>query len=137
MLGSRFLKKGYFWFNKMYFTKEHEWIKKAGENYLIGISHYAQDKLGEVVYLDFPLEDMNFQKNQEIGEIESSKAVSVIYSPVDIQIVQNNLDLEDDYSLINKKPEEAWLYEVKVKDENQLKELMNREAYEKYISELK
>lgn len=118
MLTSKFLKRIVFKFNKVYYTKEHEWIKKVGENYQVGISHYAQDKLGEVVYLDFPNENMSFAKNQEIGEIESSKAVSVIYSPVDLSIVKNNLSLEEDYSQINKNPEEAWLYEVKLRDEN-------------------
>lgn len=100
-------------FTKRY-SKEHEWIRKSGDNYHVGISDYAQDKLGEVVFIDFPEKDTEVEMNDEIGEIESTKAVSVLYAPVALKILQNNTSLEDDYSKINSNAEDSWIFEVEV-----------------------
>ena len=123
-------------FSKKY-SKEHEWIEKSGQNYHIGISDYAQDKLGEVVYIDFPEKGTEVEKNGEIGEIESTKAVSVIYAPVDLTILNNNSHLEENYSQINRGAEDTWIFEVRVKDESELDDLMDEKEYEHFVKEQK
>ena len=108
------------------FTKDHEWIQKqdGDEHYSIGITDFAQNALGEVVYLSFPEVDETIEKKQELGEIESPKAVSVLYSPVTCTVVENNEALEDDFSVINAKADETSLFKVKVSNEEDLDDLL-------------
>ncbi len=114
-----------------YFARSHEWIEKSkeGNHYIIGITHYAQSKLGEVVYLQFPEVDHKYHKGEDLGEIESPKAVSSIYAPVDLTVIENNNELENDFGVINKDANNTWFYKVKIDNEQQLKELLNEKDY--------
>ena len=112
------------------YTKDHEWAKIEGDTVKIGLSDYAQDQLGEIVFVELPEEDDTFAQGDEFGSVESVKAVSEIYLPISGDIVAINEDLEDAPELVNEACYEGgWLVKVKLADPSQLDELMDRGAY--------
>ncbi len=112
------------------YTKDHEWAKIEGDTVTIGLSDYAQDQLGEIVFVELPEEDDNFSQGDEFGSVESVKAVSEIYLPISGDILAINEDLEDAPELVNEACYEGgWLVKVKPSDPAQLDELMDRGAY--------
>ncbi len=107
------------------FAKSHEWVKKDGEQFLLGISEYAQDQLGDIVFVDFPEVGDHLDAQETLGELESSKAVSEINIPFSGEITEINQELEDSPESINTDPYGSWIVKFKAdnpEDFNNLKE---------------
>ncbi|MBT8353320.1 MAG: glycine cleavage system protein GcvH [Desulfofustis sp.] len=113
----------------IYYSKEHEWAAKEGEVIRIGISDYAQDQLGDIVFVELPEPGSSFERNEEFGTLESVKAVSEIYIPVSGEIVAVNTALEDAPELLNEDPYDNWIVEVRPTDIDQYDELLSRDDY--------
>ncbi|NNK58038.1 MAG: glycine cleavage system protein GcvH [Desulfofustis sp.] len=113
----------------IYYSKEHEWAAKEGEVIRIGISDYAQDQLGDIVFVELPEPGSSFERNEEFGTLESVKAVSEIYIPVSGEIVAVNNALEDAPELLNEDPYDNWIVEVRPTDIDQYDELLSRDDY--------
>jgi glycine cleavage system H protein len=112
------------------YSESHEWVKVAGEIAKIGITDYAQDQLGDIVFVELPDVGESFEKGAEFGTVESVKAVSELYLPVGGEIVAINEALEDAPELINNTPfSEGWMVEVKFEDSSELDALMDKDAY--------
>lgn len=118
------------------FTKEHEWIRVNGNIATVGISDYAQEQLGEIVFVELPDEGEEFGKDDAFGVVESVKSVNDIYSPVSGRIVEVNDPVVDSPEIVNEDPyAEGWLVKVEMSDLKELKELMTAKQYEAYIKE--
>lgn len=111
------------------YTEDHEWAKIVGSTVRIGVSDYAQDQLGDIVYVEFPEVGDSFEKGEEFGSLESVKAVSELYLPISGEIVAVNEDLSDTPELINEDPYVNWIVEIKPADKSEFEELMNAEQY--------
>ncbi|MDW7738982.1 MAG: glycine cleavage system protein GcvH [Bacillota bacterium] len=118
------------------YTKKHEWARQEGDTVVVGLSDYAQDKLGEIVFVELPDVGAEVEVGKGSAVIESVKAVADLYAPVDGTVVEVNEELLDQPELINSDPYGAgWVYKVEIKDENQYASLMDKETYEKYVVE--
>jgi glycine cleavage system H protein len=118
------------------YDKEHEWVRLEGDVAIIGISHFAQNQLGEVVYVDLPSEGDSVNAGEAFGEIESVKSVSELYSPADGEIVKVNASLSDAPEVVNEDPYgEGWMIQVKLTDPSQIDGLLSAEEYEAFVSE--
>lgn len=115
------------------YSKDHEWVKKEGDTVKIGISDYAQDQLGDIVFVEMPSEGDSFDAEEEFGTLESVKAVSEIYLPIGGEVVAVNEALEDEPELINKDPYGAWIVEIKPADPAELDALLDKAAYLKVL----
>jgi len=113
----------------IYYTKEHEWVAKEGDIIKIGISDYAQDQLGDIVFVELPEVGSSFERGDEFGTLESVKAVSEIYLPVSGEIVAVNEELEDAPELINEDPYANWIVEVRPTNSDQYGELLSKDDY--------
>ncbi|MCK4469075.1 MAG: glycine cleavage system protein GcvH [Desulfobacterales bacterium] len=112
------------------YTEDHEWAKQEGEQITIGISDYAQDQLGDIVFVELPQVGDTFAKGAEFGTIESVKAVSEVYMPLGGQIVAINEALEDAPELVNNEPYDGgWMIVVNPSDTGEFDALMARDAY--------
>jgi len=112
------------------YAQDHEWAGPQGENIRVGISDYAQDQLGDIVYVELPQVGDTFGKGEEFGTVESVKAVAELYMPVGGEILAVNTALEESPELVNKSPYgDGWLIEVKPADSAELDALMSREIY--------
>ena len=120
-----------------YYTKDHEWIKIDGETATIGISDFAQNQLGDIVYIELPEIGTLLEFHQSIGVIESVKAVSDIYSPISGEVIATNEKLNEVPETLNEDPHvKGWLIKLKVKDNSELEKLLTLSEYEKYIESL-
>ncbi len=118
------------------YYREHEWVAVEGDEALIGISHFAQDQLGEVVYVDLPSEGDEVSMGDTFGEIESVKSVSELYAPVSGTIVSVNEALSDTPETVNEDPYgEGWMIRVEMTDPGQVDALMTAEEYEVFVAE--
>jgi len=118
----------------MYFTKKHEWVTVVGNMGTVGITDYAQQSLGDVVYAQLPEVDSDVEVGEECGALESVKAASELYSPVSGKVIEKNVAVEDLPSLINTSAEnEGWLFKVELTKEEELKDLFDKAAYEDYL----
>lgn len=116
------------------YSKEHEWIRVQDDVVTLGITEFAQQELGEVVYVELPEIGQVFDANDEIGTIESVKAVAEVYTPVAGEIVEINEGVVDDPELLNEEPHsEGWLVKIRFSSAADLKSLMNAEQYEEYV----
>ena len=116
------------------YTKEHEWIRVEDEWVEIGITDYAQEALGEIVFVELPGEGDDVTKGDSFGGVESTKSVSDLYSPVTGEVVEINEKLLDSPETINEDPYgSGWIIRVKMQDEDELDELMNAESYSNFI----
>ncbi len=116
------------------YTEDHEWARVKGENVTIGVSDYAQDQLGDIVFVEMPGPGDQFKKGDEFGTVESVKAVAELYMPIDGEVVQVNKALEDAPELLNQSPyADGWIVEVKPDDTSQLETLMDRDVYVKLL----
>ena len=111
------------------YTEDHEWAAVDGETVRIGVSDYAQDQLGDIVYVEMPEIGDIFEKGDEFGTLESVKAVSEIYMPVGGEVVAVNEALIDTPELINQDPYGAWIVEIRATDVGEYDELMSAEDY--------
>jgi glycine cleavage system H protein len=117
------------------YSKEHEWIKSVDQNYVIGITDFAQDELGEVVYIELPSPGSRFAKGDSMCVVESTKAASDVYSIVACEVLEVNEELKNNPSLINEDPYgKGWLVKVKVADATQLESLLTSKEYKVHIS---
>ncbi len=119
------------------YTEEHEWIRVEGGVCVIGITDYAQDQLGDVVYVELPEVGRRLEKAAEAAVVESVKAASEIYAPASGEVVAVNDALQDDPSTVNSDPEGAgWFIKIKLDDAAELDRLMDAEAYREYLEGL-
>ena len=117
------------------YTKEHEWIKADGKNATIGITNYAQESLGDIVFVELPKVGAQISAGKSFGSIESVKAVSDIYAPVSGSVTEVNGELATAPENINKDAHSAWMIKVAMKDPAELKSLMSAADYEKFVAE--
>jgi glycine cleavage system H protein len=118
------------------YTKEHEWIKAEGDRATIGITDYAQNELGDVVFVELPMVGAQLTAGQSLGTVESVKAVSEIYAPVSGEVLETNGALKNAPEMLNSDPHGvAWLIKMKIKDRKEIDQLMDAAAYEAYISD--
>jgi len=118
------------------YTKEHEWVRKEGELFIYGISDHAQDQLSDIVYLEPPDVGDSFAQGDSIGVVESVKAASDLYMPMDGELVEVNDALVDAPEIMNSDPYgEAWIIKFKASDPAEFDQLMSPEDYEKFAQE--
>ena len=119
----------------MRFSKEHEWVHQDNNLFKVGITDFAQTELGEIVFVEFPEIGSHFNAGDELAVVESVKAASEIYAPLNCTIVSVNNDLIDSPQLINEEPHGAgWLFEIEIDDPSAVNSLMDEAEYNKFIS---
>ena len=112
------------------YAESHEWAKSEGDTVKVGISDYAQDQLGDIVFVELPEIGDSLEKGEELGTVESVKAVSELYMPVGGEIVAVNSSLEDTPELVNNTPyTDGWMIEVKPDDPSEIDDLLTNDAY--------
>ena len=112
------------------YTKEHEWVEVDGDTATVGITNHAQESLGDIVFIDLPTVGKQVKSNEELCVIESVKAASDIYAPIDGEVIEINNNLNDDASIVNQDPEkEGWIFKMKISDLNQYNNLMTLNEY--------
>jgi len=112
------------------YTDDHEWTKVDNDETIIGISDYAQDQLGDIVFVELPQVGETFEKGAEFGTVESVKAVSELFLPVSGEVVAINETLDDTPELVNNEPYTGgWMLRVKLSEKSELDQLMNKSAY--------
>ena len=116
------------------YTKEHEWIRVEGDTGVIGITDFAQQQLGDVVYVELPDVGSTITAGQVFGTIESVKAVSELFAPVTGEVVATNGELKDRPDQVNSKPHDAWMVKVKLANPGEAAGLMDTAAYEALIA---
>ena len=117
------------------YTREHEWISVDGNIGTVGITDYAQNSLGDIVYVDMPKVGDSVSANATFGSVESVKAVSDLYSPVSGTVTAMNELLKTEPDKINSAPHETWIIKVELSDPNEVNSLLDAATYEKFISE--
>ncbi len=118
----------------LFYTEDHEWVSRQEDNLRIGISDYAQDQLGEIVYVELPQPGDSFEKGAVFGTVESVKAVSEVYMPVTGEICKINETLEDNPEFVNQDPYgKGWMVSIRPSDASDLDTLMNAEVYLKKL----
>ena len=118
----------------LYYSESHEYVRVEGEDAYIGITDYAQNALGNVVYVDLPEVDDEIEAGEDFGAVESVKAASDLTSPVSGVVVETNEALEDEPELINKDAFANWIMKVKMADTTELDNLMDAKAYEAFCN---
>lgn len=112
------------------FTENHEWARAEDDNIRVGISDYAQDQLGDIVFVELPQVGSTYDKGQEFGTVESVKAVAELYMPIGGEVLATNTALEDSPELVNKNPyNDGWMIRIKASDPAELDALMAKGAY--------
>jgi glycine cleavage system H protein len=120
-----------------YFTDEHEWIEVEGEIATIGITDYAQEQLGDIVFVELPDEGATFDKGDDAAVVESVKAASDVYAPISGEVIEANSALEDEPALVNSDPEEdGWFFKLRIADASELEGLMDEAGYKKFVAAL-
>ena len=118
------------------YTKDHEWIRAEGDEYVVGITSFAAEQLGDVTYVELPEVDASFATNDEVATVESVKAASDIYCPVAGTVCAVNDALEDQPELVNEGPHEAgWFFKLKDVDDSDLDGLMDAKDYQAFAEE--
>jgi glycine cleavage system H protein len=118
------------------YSKEHEWVKLDGDNATVGITDYAQNSLGDIVYVELPRAGKTVAQFGNIGVVESVKAVSDLFTPIGGEIVEVNAALEADPALVNRDPYgEGWLFKIKVINTAETGNLLKADEYEKITAE--
>jgi glycine cleavage system H protein len=118
------------------YTKDHEWTRMEGELAVIGITDYAQDKLGSIVFVELPVLGKSFKKGQTMVTVDSVKAVAEVYAPVSGQVEAVNESLRDNPEWINRECYgQGWMVRLKITDSAELSSLLTAEAYEAFVAE--
>jgi glycine cleavage system H protein len=116
----------------MLYTKSHEWVRIEGDEVVVGITHFAQDQLGDITFVELPQPGDAFTAGDEMGTVESVKAASEIYMPVDGEIIAVNEELEAQPELVNQEPyDDGWM--VRIKPEGEVAGLLSSEEYAEYL----
>ena len=119
------------------FTKEHDYVSVDGDIATVGISDYAQGQLGDVVFVELPEDGREIDQGDEVAVVESVKAASEIYSPISGTITQVNPVLEGAPSTVNEAAEgDGWFFKMRIRDAEEINDLMDRATYEKFVSEI-
>lgn len=114
------------------YSEEHEWVKDENGNYRIGITHFAQSELGDIVFVELPAVGDEVKSDEPFGSVESVKTVSELYAPISGKVLEVNEELEESPELVNESPYEgAWMIVVEASDKAELDELMSAEDYDK------
>ncbi len=117
------------------YSEEHEWARADGARVVVGITSYAQEALGDVVYVDLPAAGTRVERGQPFGEVESTKSVSDLYAPVSGTISERNEELESRPELVNRDPfGEGWMVAIDADDPAELDGMLNAEAYDELIA---
>ena len=120
-----------------YFTDEHEWIDVSGDIATVGITDYAQEQLGDIVFVELPEEGKTVSKGDDAAVVESVKAASDIYAPASGEVVEVNGSLEDEPALVNTDAEdEGWFFKLRLTDPSELDSLMDEAAYKEFVAGL-
>jgi glycine cleavage system H protein len=120
-----------------YFTDEHEWIDVSGDIATVGITDYAQEQLGDIVFVELPEEGKTFAKGDEAAVVESVKAASDVYAPVSGEVVELNSALEDEPGTVNSDAEEdGWFFKLRLTDTSELDGLMTEADYKTFVADL-
>ncbi len=118
------------------YTKEHEWARQKGGKVLVGITDFAQDQLGDVVYVELPAVGDEVKKGESFGVVESTKAVSELFAPVSGKVVEVNDPLVEAPETVNEDPyEEGWMIAIEPSDPKELAELLDVKAYAAFVAE--
>ncbi len=118
------------------YTKEHEWVKVHNGVATIGITDYAQEQLGDIVYVELPALETEFEEMNDMGVVESVKTVSNLYCPLSGIVTKINDDLVNDPGLVNSSPyDEGWIVKIKIADDNEVSDLLSAEEYEGLLEE--
>lgn len=118
----------------LYYAESHEYVKVEGDIVYIGITDYAQHALGNVVYVDMPEVDDEFEAEEGFGAVESVKAASDLNAPVSFKVLEVNEALEDQPELINQDPYKNWILKVELTDKSELDNLMDAKSYEEFCA---
>ena len=122
--------------SKIRYTKEHEWVRLEGRTATIGISKYAQEQLGDVVFVELPDIGKTLAKGDEAAVVESVKAASEIYAPMSGKVIEVNEGLDGDPGKVNSDAEgEAWFLKIRVTDDSEFDELMDEVEYKEFLEE--
>lgn len=123
--------------SEMRFSDEHEWVRLDGDVGTIGVTKYAVEQLGDVVFVELPEKGAGVEKGNQVAVVESVKSASEIYTPVSGEIVGINTTVTDEPGAVNDEPEgRAWLFQVKLSDPSEIKSLMTAEQYEAFVKGL-
>lgn len=118
------------------YSKDHTWVRVEDDEGTVGITDFAQESLGDIVYVDVPEEEEEFEAGDEIAEVESTKATSSVISPVSGTVIEVNEDIEDSPDTINESPYgDGWIVRIKLSDPSELKGLMSADAYQNFLEE--
>ncbi len=118
------------------YTEEHEWVLIEDDIVTVGITDFAQDQLGDVVFVELPEVGDTVEMGKNFGVVESVKAVSDVYSPVSGEVVEVNEDLPDEPEMLNSSPyEDGWMVKIKLSDPDELDDLMDAAAYQEFIEQ--
>jgi glycine cleavage system H protein len=117
------------------YTKEHEWIKPDGKTATVGITHHAQEALGDIVFVELPKPGTEITKGKTFGSVESVKAVSDLYAPASGTVTGVNAELATAPEKINKDAHAAWMLKITLKDPNELNDLLSAADYDKFVAE--
>lgn len=119
------------------YTKEHEWVRIEGDSAICGITEFAQHALGDIVYVELPAKGKKVTQGAEVAVIESAKAASEIYAPIDGEVIAANENLSGDPAQVNKAAQgEGWIFKLKPSNAAQAESLMDEAAYQAYIKGL-
>ncbi len=118
------------------YSKEHEWVRLEGDTATIGITHFAQEQLGDVVFVELPEKGATVRQFSSLGVVESVKAASDIYSPISGEVLERNVKVIEKPELVNSAPyQDGWMLKVKVADKGELSKLLSAEDYRAHIGE--
>lgn len=117
----------------LYYHKEHTWAKVDGDFAYIGITDFAQDQLGEILFVEMPEVDDEITKDDTFGVVESSKKASDLFAPISGTVVEINEKLDDEPEYINEDAYDAWIVKIKMSNKDEIKDLMNSSKYEESI----
>jgi len=118
------------------YTKEHEWVEVDGDIVTVGITNHAQESLGDIVFIDLPTVGKEVKSNEELCVIESVKAATDIYAPLNGEVIEINNNLSDDASIVNQDPEkDGWIFKMKISNLDQYNNLMNLNEYLAFLED--
>lgn len=117
------------------YSRDHEWVRVEGDTCVLGITEFAQEELGEIVFVELPDVGQSFNATDEVGTIESVKAVAEVFTPVSGDVTEVNSALEEEPELLNDDPHgDGWLVKLRITSKDELEELMSAEQYEEFIA---
>jgi len=121
--------------NDVKYTKDHEWLRIEGNEAYVGITHFAQSELGDIVFIDVDTEGESLEKEEVFGSVEAVKTVSDLFMPVNGEVLEFNENLEDNPELINSDPYgEGWIIKVSISDSSEVEDLLSSEDYQNLVS---